>query len=57
MPDEKVSGTQSFGGKSVNGIILQVGDGSIAIVGEDGENLDQIEERVKNSVTWATETA
>jgi hypothetical protein len=57
MPDEKVSGAQTFGGKSVNGIILPVGNGSIAIVGEEGERLDQVEERVKNSVTWGTETA
>ncbi len=57
MPEEKVSEAYSFGGESVNGIILPLGDGSIAIVGEGGENLDQIEERVKNSVTWATETA
>ncbi len=52
MPEEKVSRARTIIGESVKGIILPVGDGSIAIVGEDGENLERIEERVKNSVTW-----
>lgn len=52
MPDEKVSTARSFFGESVNGVILPVGDGSIAIIGEEGESLERIEERVKNSVTW-----
>lgn len=54
MPQEKVSGRQSITGKSVNGVIWPFGDGSIAIVGEGGEPLEQIEEKVRNSVTWST---
>jgi len=52
MPEEKVSAAQTFFGESVNGVILPVGNGSIAIIGEEGESLEKIEERVKNSVTW-----
>jgi Protein of unknown function (DUF3379) len=52
MPYEKVSAAQSIVGESVNGVILPVGNGSIAIIGEQGESLERIEERVKNSVTW-----
>jgi len=54
MPWEKVSGAQTIEGESVHGVILPVGDGSIAIIGVDGERLDRIEEQVKNSVTWNT---
>ncbi len=54
MPGEKISGAQTIEGENVHGIILPVGDGSIAIIGESGERLERIEEQVKNSVTWST---
>ena len=54
MPDEMVSGPQTVTGESVNGVILPVGDGSIAIIGEREESLDRIEKRVLDSVTWST---
>lgn len=52
MPEEEVDGNSEFSDDNVNGVILKVGDGSIAIIGEKGESLETIEERVKNSVTW-----
>ncbi len=54
LPDEHISGPESFRGDSVRGVILPVGNGSIAIIGEEGERLERIEEQVKNSVTWST---
>ena len=54
MPDEMVDGPQSLTGESINGVILPVGDGSIAIIGEDGENLERVEENLKDSVRWST---
>lgn len=54
MPDETVSAPQTITGESVNGIILPVGNGSIAIFGEREESLDRIKEKVLNSVTWST---
>jgi hypothetical protein len=54
MPDEMVSGPQRITGESVNGVILPVGDGSIAIFGEREESLDRIEKEVLDSVTWST---
>ncbi len=54
MPEEKVSGAQLFGDDVIQGVILPVGNGSIAIVGGAGERLDEIQERVRNSVTWST---
>ncbi len=54
MPEEKISGAQTIQGENVRGVILPVGDGSIAIIGVDGERLERIEEQVMNSVTWST---
>ena len=54
MPHEKIDGPQSVTGESVNGVILPVGDGSIAIFGERDEPLERIREEVLDSVTWST---
>jgi len=54
MPDEMVSAPQTVTGETVNGVILPIGDGSIAIFGEREESLDRIEKKVLDSVTWST---
>lgn len=54
MPRERVDGPQTVTGESVNGVILPVGDGSIAIFGERDEPLEGIQERVMDSVAWST---
>jgi hypothetical protein len=54
MPEEAVAGAQSIVSERLNGVILPVGRGSIAIIGEEGENLQKIEEQVLSSVTWST---
>ena len=54
MPHESVAAPESFTGESVKGIILPVGDGSIAIFGERDEALERIERKVLDSVTWST---
>lgn len=54
MPDEKIDAAVEVEGESVNGVILPVGQGSIAIIGEEHENLEAIEENVLNSVAWST---
>ena len=54
MPHESVDGPSEIAGDSINGVIIPIGDGSIAIIGEDGENLERIEDSVKHSVTWET---
>lgn len=54
MPEETVSEAQPIAGETVDGIILPVGEGSIAIIGEKGENLERIETNVRNSITWDT---
>ena len=53
MPEEMVEGATTLDGKGVNGVILPMGDGSIAIIGERDEPLTELEERVINSVEWS----
>jgi len=54
MPEEMVDGPQSLSGDNVNGVILPVGNGSIAILGDSKERLEIIEEQVLKSVSWST---
>ena len=54
MPDEKVDRGTELEGKGINGLLIPVGDGSIAIIGEKDENIDAIRRNVTNSVTWNT---
>lgn len=54
LPDEHVDGAIPLQGEGINGVILPVGDGSIAIIGEREEQLDEIEQRVIDSVRWRT---
>lgn len=54
MPEESVEAALPFGDGTVQGIILPVGGGSIAIVGSPGESFDDVERTVLNSVTWKT---
>lgn len=54
MPAEPVDGPVPLEGEGVNGVILPVGGGSIAIVGERDEPLEKIREQVVNSVKWKT---
>jgi hypothetical protein len=54
MPDEKISESQALQGVSVRGVILPVGNGSIAIIGAREEQLDRVQQNVLDSVKWST---
>ena len=54
MPEEPVAAVIPLEGENVHGVILPVGDGSIAIIGSRGEPLDPIQQNVINSITWTT---
>jgi len=56
MPEEKVSAAKSLDGVNIQGVILPVGDGSIAIIGNRDEQLDRIKKNVLDSVMWSTST-
>ncbi len=53
MPDQPVDGAQSISGESIDGVIIPLGDGSIAIVGPKGEDLRRIENNLVDSVSWS----
>ena len=52
LPDEKISETKTLDGENVHGYIVPVGNGSVAIIGTRGEQLDEVQEKVVNSVAW-----
>jgi hypothetical protein len=54
MPEEKVAEATPLDGDNVKGVILPVGDGSIAIVGNREEELEPIQKDIVNSITWTT---
>ena len=54
LPDERVSEAETFGGESIQGVLIPVGNGSIAIIGEKNEDLEAIQKSLMNSVTWST---
>lgn len=54
MPDEKISNATTLDGVGIQGIILPVGGGSIAIIGDREEQLELIKQNVLDSVTWST---
>ncbi len=54
MPEEYVAEPQRLSGDNVNGVILPVGNGSIAIIGSRDERLERIQESVLKSVAWST---
>jgi len=54
MPKEAVDEAVSLDGENIHGVILPVGDGSIAIIGAQEEKLERIEKSVVSSVTWST---
>lgn len=53
MPEEMIESATPLDGESVNGVILPVGNGSIAIIGERDEPLTELERRIINSVEWS----
>lgn len=52
MPHEMVDMPLPLGGQSIEGVILPVGDGSIAIIGERGEPIERLGRRVTGAVEW-----
>ncbi len=54
LPDEAIGDAVQLEGESINGVLLPVGSGSVAIIGERDEQLESIQKNVVNSVTWST---
>lgn len=54
MAEESVSEARILEGRSVRGVILPVGSGSIAIIGERDEQLERVKRYMLESVNWST---
>ena len=54
MPEESVSKARTFEGENVHGVIIPVGSGSIAIIGNRDEQLDNVTQNMLDSVNWST---
>jgi len=54
MPEEYVAEAVLLDGQNVNGVILPVGEGSIAIIGSREENLERVQKSVLKSAMWST---
>lgn len=50
--DERIRNRKPLGNGGLSGIIVPAQKGSIAIVGESGEGLTEVESKVKSAVTW-----
>ena len=53
MPDEMIDVARTFMGERVNGVLIPHGGGSIAIIGENEQDLTEIEQSVVDSVEWS----
>ncbi len=53
MPEEMVDMSIPLESESIEGVILPVGNGSIAIIGERGERIDELKTRVTETVKWS----
>jgi hypothetical protein len=53
LPDEEIDVARTFTGERVNGVLIPHGGGSIAIVGPREEDLEELEQRVIDSVEWS----
>ena len=54
LPNEKISEAILLNDENSHGVILPVGDGSIAIIGSREEKLEDVQKQLLQSVTWET---
>lgn len=52
MAGEKLDAPVPLEGDGFHGVILPVGDGSIAVVGEKGQSVDDVTENIRDAVDW-----
>lgn len=54
LAEEMIEAPLPIEGEGVRGVILPVGSGSIAVIGEREESLEKIEQQVASAVHWKT---
>ena len=52
LPDTNIDSQQAVSDGRFEGMIIPVRKGSMAILGEKGESLDQLETTIKNNLSW-----
>ncbi|MEE9595355.1 MAG: hypothetical protein V3V96_01140, partial [Acidiferrobacterales bacterium] len=52
MPGVYIEGARDLYSRELNGIVVPTTTGSMAIVGEPGEPLHDMEQRMRAAVTW-----
>lgn len=52
MPEEEIGANEIIEGENVYGYLLQVGSGSIAIIGEPDKELEEVKQDLLSSVAW-----
>jgi hypothetical protein len=52
MAGETLDAPVPLEGDGFHGVILPVGDGSIAVVGAKGQSVDDVTENIRNAVDW-----
>ncbi|WP_405225576.1 DUF3379 family protein [Lentisalinibacter sediminis] len=52
MAGEKLDAPVPLEGDGFHGVILPVGEGSIAVVGQKGQSVDDVTENIRNAVDW-----
>ena len=53
-PNERIEEAITLNDENSHGVIIPVGDGSIAIVGAREEQLEDVQKQILQSVTWET---
>ena len=54
LPNERIEAAITLNDENSHGVILPVGEGSIAIVGAREEKLEDVQRQILQSVTWET---
>ena len=52
LPDEAVQSPTSFDEEGYKGVMVPMGDGSIAIIGNDSEAMDEVRDDVTSNLSW-----
>lgn len=52
LPDIKIENTQSISDGRFNGSIIPAAKGSMVVVGEKGESLEELKYKLKNNISW-----
>jgi len=53
LPEEKTEGIMSFDEEGYRGVLIPVGEGSIAVIGENEKSTDEVRKNFTDKVAWS----